>query len=91
MTQLEEWINLASVVAASVNPGTLPHIVANGVVITLSASTILSPLKPGSMVKTLKETVEKTSIHYNEHKDELGELATSGFDGKIKRYGQNTW
>ena len=84
-------MELASLFIASVNPGIMSYTVALVVVIGVSLSTILSPFKPGSMVKTLKETVEKTSIHYNEHKDELGESVTSGFDGKIKRYGQNTW
>ncbi len=81
-------MKLASLVMASVNPGTLTHIVALVVVVGFSLSTILSPFKPGSMVKTLNKTVEKTYIHYDEHKDMLDELA--GFDDKVNRYVQTT-
>ncbi|PBK90305.1 hypothetical protein ARMGADRAFT_1083158 [Armillaria gallica] len=85
MSQLEKWLNLASAVAAAVNPGTLPHIVANSVVIGLSAFDILSPLKPGSMVEALNRTIEETSIHYDKHKDKLDESTASAFNEKIKR------
>ncbi|PBK79437.1 hypothetical protein ARMGADRAFT_1040815 [Armillaria gallica] len=77
------WMKLASLVVASVNPGILSYIVAFVVVIGVSLSTILSPLKPGSMVKTLHKTVEKTYTDYDEHKDKLNELA--GFDDKVNR------
>ncbi|SJK98920.1 uncharacterized protein ARMOST_02196 [Armillaria ostoyae] len=77
------WMKLASLVMASVNPGTLSHIVALVVAVVLSLSTILSPFEPGSMVKTLNKTVEKTYIHYDEHKDKLDESA--GFENKVNR------
>ncbi|PBK68638.1 hypothetical protein ARMSODRAFT_1019262 [Armillaria solidipes] len=77
------WMKLASLVVASVNPGTLSYIVALVVVVGFSLSTILSPFKPGSTVKTLNKTVEKTYSYYDEHKDKLDESA--GFDDKVKR------
>ncbi len=58
------------------------------VVIGVSLSTILSPFKPASMVKTLNKTVEKTYIHYDEHKDILDESTT--FEVKVNKYAQNT-
>ncbi|SJK98928.1 uncharacterized protein ARMOST_02205 [Armillaria ostoyae] len=77
------WMKLASLVMASVNPGTLSYIVALVVVLGFSTSTILAPFKPGSMVKSLNKTVEKTYSHYDEHKDMLDESA--GFDDKVNR------
>ncbi len=82
------WMKLASLVVASVNPGTLSYIVALVVIIGFSLSTILSPFKPGSMVKTLNKTVENTYTDYDEHKDMLDESAA--FEDKINRYTENT-
>ncbi|KAK0435640.1 hypothetical protein EV421DRAFT_1740100 [Armillaria borealis] len=84
MPQAENiWMKLASLVVASVNPGTLSYIVAFAVVVVVSLSTILLPFEPGSMVKTLNKTVEKTYIHYGEHKDKLDHSA--GFEDKVNR------
>ncbi|KAK0237598.1 hypothetical protein EDD85DRAFT_548536 [Armillaria nabsnona] len=77
------WMKLASLVMASVNPGTLSYIVALVVAVMLSLTTILSPFEPGSMVKTLNKTVEKTHIHYDEHKDKLDKSAA--FEDKVNR------
>ncbi|KAK0193050.1 hypothetical protein F5146DRAFT_1000147 [Armillaria mellea] len=68
---------------ASVNPGILSYTIALVIVIGMSLTTILSPFKPALMVKTLNKTVEKTYIHYDEHKDMLDELA--GFKDKVNR------
>ncbi len=81
-------IILAFLVVASINPGTLSYIVALVVVVGFLLSTILSPFKPSSVVKTLNETVERTYIDYNEHKDKLEEKA--GFGDKVDRCAQNT-
>ncbi|KAK0474260.1 hypothetical protein IW261DRAFT_1499776 [Armillaria novae-zelandiae] len=77
------WMKLAALVVASVNPGTLSHIVALVVIVGFSLSTFLSPFEPGSMVETLNGTVEKTYIHYYKHEDILNESA--GFEDKINR------
>ncbi|SJK98919.1 uncharacterized protein ARMOST_02195 [Armillaria ostoyae] len=76
-------MELASLFVASVNPGILSYAVALVVVVGFSLSTILSPFKPGAMVKTLNKTVEKTYIHYDEHKDKLDESAA--FEDKVNR------
>ncbi len=81
-------MELASLFMAAVNPGILSYTVALVVVVGFSLSTILSPFRPGSMVKTLNKTVEKTYIHYDEHKDMLD--GSAGFDGKVKRCARTT-
>ncbi len=82
------WMRLASLVVTSVNPGTPSHTVALIFVIVFSLATILPPLKPSSVVKALNKTVNKTYIHYDEHKDMLDESAR--FDVKVKRYARST-
>ncbi|KAK0489674.1 hypothetical protein EDD18DRAFT_1334909 [Armillaria luteobubalina] len=77
------WMKLAALVVASVNPGTLTHIVAFVVIVGFSLSTILPPFEPGSIVETLNETVEETYIRYDKHEDILDESA--GFEEKINR------
>ncbi|KAK0237600.1 hypothetical protein EDD85DRAFT_1022843 [Armillaria nabsnona] len=76
-------MELASLFMASVNPGILSYTVALVVIIGFSLSTILSPFMPGAMVETLNKTVEKTYIHYDEHKDKLDKSAA--FEDKVNR------
>ncbi|KAK0494443.1 hypothetical protein EDD18DRAFT_342439 [Armillaria luteobubalina] len=77
------WMKLAALVVASVNPGTLTHIVALVVIVGFSLSTILSSFEPGSMAETLNKTIEKTCIRYDEHEDMLD--VSAGFEDKINR------
>ncbi|KAK0489666.1 hypothetical protein EDD18DRAFT_574587 [Armillaria luteobubalina] len=84
MAQAENiWMKLAALVVASVNPGTLTHIVALVVIFGFSLSTIVSHFEPGSMVETLSKNVEETHVHYDEHKDILAE--STGLEDRINR------
>ncbi|KAK0489707.1 hypothetical protein EDD18DRAFT_1359297 [Armillaria luteobubalina] len=77
------WMELASLIVASLSPRTLNHIVALVVIIILPLSTILPPFEPGSMVETLNKTVEEVYIHYDEHNYILD--GSAGFGDKVNR------